>query len=121
MTKLDRRYDKMINYLMEDNNRLLNIVSELNNLTGEFGHLIPMELSEVMESMEKEDIARAIIYGNVSSLCARVIIDGYGNFEEVSELQEIANIKANIDYIIEAIEENYEDMENSEDFKTILG
>jgi len=71
---------------MEDA-ELLAVFQCANSYDGCFDWCDAFDIEEVVEMMDKYEIARSIIYGNVTNICEPVRFNGCGNLENVSVYQ----------------------------------
>ena len=84
------------------------MVYDINRYDGSFEFVDAYELEELASMMDAYELARAIIYGNVTNVCEYVRFNGYGNLENVSEYDIVDDCRTDIEYIAEWIERNYD-------------
>ena len=111
-------------YLLNNEETLLEVVSELNSWNGCLENLDFWENDEEFFNTffdNPMEAIRATYYGNYNYNDDYVKFNGYGNIDSYSEYERIEEIKDNIDDIVNYLVEHYEYMEiNDEVLENLL-
>lgn len=102
--------EKLKDYLLENDETLKDIVSEINSYNGDLDYLDYQENDDDFFEIyfnNKSDVARAICYGNYNYSDDYVIFDAYGNLESCDEYEYIRILQDNINEIIDELIDNY--------------
>lgn len=102
--------EKLKEYLLENDETLKDVVSEINLYNGELDYLDYQTNDEEFFEIyfnKKMDVARAICYGNYNYCDDYVKFDAYGNLESCNEYEYTRILQDYIDEIIDALIENY--------------
>ena len=102
--------EKIREYLLNNEETLLDVVSELNSWNGCLDYLDFWENDEEFFNTFFEnpmDAIRATYYGNYNYNDDYVKFNGYGNIDSYSEYERIEEIKDNIDDIVDNLIEYY--------------
>lgn len=107
--------EKATEYLQENTSELLRACIEANGYNGQFDFCNYYEdIEEVCDFMSGYELARAIIYGDVTNVIDPVRFNGYGNLESVTEYELEQEALDYIDELLDFIEEYPEEISNSE-------
>lgn len=107
--------EKATEYLQENTSELLQACREANSYNGQFDFCDYYEdIEEVCDFMSGYELARAIIYGDVTNVIDPVRFNGYGNLENVTEYELEQEALDYIDELLDFIEEYPEEISNSE-------
>lgn len=85
---------------------LLALFRECNGWDGSFDFVDVWDIEELAHSIDGYELARAIIYGNVTDVCENVRFNAYGNLEAVSDFDLYNECEENIDELIEYLLDN---------------
>ena len=102
-------------YLLNNEEVLLDVVSELNSWNGCLDNLDFWENDEEFFNTffdNPMEAIRATYYGNYNYNDDYVKFNGYGNIDSYSEYERIEEIKDNIDDIVELEIKKYEEVQN---------
>jgi len=97
----EQTIEVMRTWLEENAEERLNICKSINSYDGSMDFCDTQDLEDIASYMDAYELARAIIYGNVSNIENEVRFNGYGNLESVDnyDLE-----KESADYITEIID-----------------
>lgn len=110
-------------YLLNNEDVLLDVVSELNSWNGCLDNLDFWENDEDFFNTffnNPMDAIRATYYGNYNYNDDYVKFNGYGNIDSYSEYERIEEIKDNIDDIVENLIEYYYNIYINEELENLL-
>lgn len=106
--KDEERKSEIIERLKDyDVKDLLSICCEANSYDGNFDFTDVFDIEDVCEMMSAYDVARSIIYGNVTNVNDMVRFDAYGNLENVSDWDLENEVRDNIDEIADWLMDNW--------------
>lgn len=107
--------EKAKQYLQENTSELLQACRDANGYNGQFDFCDYYEdIEEVCDFMSGYELARAIIYGDVTNVIEPVRFNAYGNLENVTEYDLEQEALDYIDELLDFIEEYPEEISNSE-------
>ena len=108
---MENLVNEMKELLLNNNELLSSVVSELNCWNGCLDHLEVFtndeEFFELFFNGNGYELARAIHFGDYNFNDDYVKFNGYGNLESLSEYDYIELLEENVDDIIELLIENY--------------
>ena len=110
-------------YLLNNEDVLLDVVSELNSWNGCLDNLDFWENDEEFFNTffdNPMDAIRATYYGNYNYNDDYVKFNGYGNIDSYSEYERIEEIKDNIDDIVENLVECYYNIYINEELENLI-
>ena len=110
-------------YLLNNEETLLEVVSELNSWNGCLENLDFWENDEEFFNTffdNPMDAIRATYYGNYNYNDDYVKFNGYGNIDSYSEYERIEEIKDNIDDIVENLVECYYNIYINEELENLI-
>ena len=110
-------------YLLNNEETLLDVVSELNSWNGCLDNLDFWENDEEFFNTffdNPMDAIRATYYGNYNYNDDYVKFNGYGNIDSYSEYERIEEIKDNIDDIVENLVEYYYNIYINEELENLI-
>ena len=110
-------------YLLNNEETLLNVVSELNSWNGCLENLDFWENDEEFFNTffdNPMDAIRATYYGNYNYNDDYVKFNGYGNIDSYSEYERIEEIKDNIDDIVDNLIEYYYNIYINEELENLI-
>ena len=110
-------------YLLNNEDVLLEVVSELNSWNGCLENLDFWENDEEFFNTffdNPMDAIRATYYGNYNYNDDYVKFNGYGNIDSYSEYERIEEIKDNIDDIVENLVECYYNIYINEELENLI-
>ena len=110
-------------YLLNNEDVLLDVVSELNSWNGCLENLDFWENDEEFFNTffkNPMDAIRATYYGNYNYNDDYVKFNGYGNIDSYSEYERIEEIKDNIDDIVENLIECYYNIYINEELENLI-
>ena len=110
-------------YLLNNEETLLEVVSELNSWNGCLENLDFWENDEEFFNTffdNPMDAIRATYYGNYNYNDDYVKFNGYGNIDSYSEYERIEEIKDNIDDIVENLIEYYYNIYINEELENLI-
>lgn len=110
-------------YLLNNEETLLEVVSELNSWNGCLENLDFWENDEEFFNTffdNPMDAIRATYYGNYNYNDDYVKFNGYGNIDSYSEYERIEEIKDNIDDIVENLVEYYYNIYINEELENLI-
>ncbi len=114
--------EKATEYLQENTSELLQACREANSYNGQFDFCDYYEdIEEVCDFMSGYELARAIIYGDVTNVVEPVRFNAYGNLENVTEYDLEQEALDYIDELLDFIEEYPEEISNSELLEILEG
>ena len=114
--------EKATEYLQENTSELLQACREANSHNGQFDFCDYYEdIEEVCDFMSGYELARAIIYGDVTNVIEPVRFNAYGNLENVTEYDLEQEALDYIDELLDFIEEYPEEISNSELLEILEG
>lgn len=114
--------EKATQYLQENTSELLQACREANSYNGQFDFCNYYEdIEEVCDFMSGYELARAIIYGDVTNVIEPVRFNAYGNLENVTEYDLEQEALDYIDELLDFIEEYPEEISNSELLEILEG
>ena len=105
------KYEKIREYLLNNEEALLDVVSELNSWNGCLENLDFFENDEEFFNTffdNPMEAIRATYYGDYNYNDDYVKFNGYGNINSYSEYERIEEIKDNIDDIVDNLVEYYD-------------
>ena len=115
--------EKIREYLLNNEDVLLDVVSELNSWNGCLENLDFFENDEEFFNTFFEnpmEAIRATYYGNYNYNDDYVKFNGYGNIDSYSEYERIEEIKDNIDDIVENLVEYYYNIYINEELENLI-
>ena len=115
--------EKIREYLLNNEETLLDVVSELNSWNGCLENLDFWENDEEFFNTffnNPMEAIRATYYGNYNYNDDYVKFNGYGNIDSYSEYERIEEIKDNIDDIVENLVEYYYNIYINEELENLL-
>lgn len=115
--------EKLKELLQNDDELLLDTVREINNWDGSLDWLdYQINDEEFFEIYfeSKDEVARAICYGDYNYMDDYVHFNAYGNLESASEYEYINECKNYIDEIIDAVIENKNNCDFDDEIVKIL-
>ena len=115
--------EKIREYLLNNEETLLEVVSELNSWNGCLENLDFWENDEEFFNTffdNPMEAIRATYYGNYNYNDDYVKFNGYGNIDSYSEYERIEEIKDNIDDIVENLVEYYYNIYINEELENLL-
>ena len=115
--------EKIREYLLNNEETLLDVVSELNSWNGCLENLDFFENDEDFFNTffdNPMEAIRATYYGNYNYNDDYVKFNGYGNIDSYSEYERIEEIKDNIDDIVENLVECYYNIYINEELESLL-
>ena len=115
--------EKIREYLLNNEETLLDVVSELNSWNGCLENLEFWENDEEFFNTffdNPMEAIRATYYGNYNYNDDYVKFNGYGNIDSYSEYDRIEEIKDNIDDIVENLIEYYYDIYINEELENLI-
>ena len=97
----EQTFEAMRTWLEENAEERLNICRSINSYNGSMDFCDTRDLEEIASFTDAYELARSIIYGNVTNIEDEVRYNGYGNLESVDsyDLE-----KESADYITEIID-----------------
>ena len=110
-------------YLLNNEDVLLDVVSELNSWNGCLDNLDFWENDEEFFNTffdNPMEAIRATYYGNYNYNDDYVKFNGYGNIDSYSEYERIEEIKDNIDDIVENLIESYYNIYINEELENLI-
>ena len=110
-------------YLLNNEETLLDVVSELNSWNGCLDYLDFWENDEEFFNTffdNPMEAIRATYYGNYNYNDDYVKFNGYGNIDSYSEYERIEEIKDNIDDIVENLVEYYYNIYINEELENLI-
>lgn len=114
--------EKATEYLQENTSELLQACREANSYNGQFDFCdYYKDIEEVCDFMSGYELARAIIYGDVTNVVEPVRFNAYGNLENVTEYDLEQEALDYIDELLDFIEEYPEEISNSELLEILEG
>lgn len=109
-----KKFEKIKNYLLGNEEELRSIVQEINSYNGSLDNLNFYENDEEFFNTFFADnpmeVARATFYGNYKYCDQYVRFNGYGNLESFDEYEAMKEIKAYIDDIVTCLLECWEEL-----------
>ena len=117
------REEKIREYLLNNEEILLEVVSELNSWNGCLENLDFWENDEEFFNTffdNPMEAIRATYYGNYNYNDDYVKFNGYGNIDSYSEYERIEEIKDNIDDIVENLVECYYNIYINEELENLI-
>ena len=115
--------EKIREYLLNNEETLLDVVSELNSWNGCLENLEFWENDEEFFNTffdNPMEAIRATYYGDYNYNDDYVKFNGYGNIDSYSEYERIEEIKDNIDDIVENLIECYYNIYINEELESLL-
>ena len=115
--------EKIREYLLNNEETLLDVVSELNSWNGCLENLEFWENDEEFFNTffdNPMEAIRATYYGNYNYNDDYVKFNGYGNIDSYSEYERIEEIKDNIDDIVENLVEYYYNIYINEELENLI-
>ena len=115
--------EKIREYLLNNEDVLLDVVSELNSWNGCLENLDFWENDEEFFNTffdNPMEAIRATYYGNYNYNDDYVKFNGYGNIDSYSEYERIEEIKDNIDDIVENLIEYYYNIYINEELENLI-
>ena len=115
--------EKIREYLLNNEETLLDVVSELNSWNGCLENLDFWENDEEFFNTffdNPMDAIRATYYGNYNYNDDYVKFNGYGNVDSYSEYERIEEIKDNIDDIVDNLIEYYYNIYINEELENLI-
>ena len=115
--------EKIREYLLNNEETLLDVVSELNSWNSCLDNLDFWENDEEFFNTffdNPMEAIRATYYGNYNYNDDYVKFNGYGNIDSYSEYERIEEIKDNIDDIVENLVEYYYNIYINEELENLL-
>ena len=115
--------EKIREYLLNNEETLLDVVSELNSWNGCLENLEFWENDEEFFNTffnNPMEAIRATYYGNYNYNDDYVKFNGYGNIDSYSEYERIEEIKDNIDDIVDNLIECYYNIYINEELENLL-
>ena len=115
--------EKIREYLLNNEETLLDVVSELNSWNGCLEDLDFWENDEEFFNTffdNPMEAIRATYYGNYNYNDDYVKFNGYGNIDSYSEYERIEEIKDNIDDIVENLVECYYNIYINEELENLI-
>ena len=115
--------EKIREYLLNNEETLLDVVSELNSWNGCLDNLDFWENDEEFFNTffdNPMEAIRATYYGNYNYNDDYVKFNGYGNIDSYSEYERIEEIKDNIDDIVENLVEYYYNIYINEELENLI-
>ena len=115
--------EKIREYLLNNEDVLLEVVSELNSWNSCLENLDFWENDEEFFNTffdNPMDAIRATYYGNYNYNDDYVKFNGYGNIDSYSEYERIEEIKDNIDDIVENLVEYYYNIYINEELENLI-
>lgn len=114
--------EKAIEYLEENTSELLQACREANSYNGGFEFCDCYEdIEEVCDFMNGYELARAIIYGDVTNVVDPVRFNAYGNLETVNEYELEQEALDYIEDLLDFIEQYPEEITNSDLLEILEG
>lgn len=117
------RKEKIREYLLNNEETLLDVVSELNSWNSCLENLDFWENDEEFFNTffdNPMEAIRATYYGNYNYNDDYVKFNGYGNIDSYSEYERIEEIKDNIDDIVENLVECYYNIYINEELENLI-
>ena len=117
------RKNKIREYLLNNEDVLLDVVSELNSWNGCLENLDFWENDEEFFNTffdNPMEAIRATYYGNYNYNDDYVKFNGYGNIDSYSEYERIEEIKNNIDDIVDNLIECYYNIYINEELENLI-
>ena len=112
------------NYLLENEEELLNVVRKLNSWDGCLDYLDYMENDEYFFETyfdgRVDEAVRAVCYGDYEYMDDYVKFNAYRNLESCSEYELYRELKDNIDDIIDNLVDKYEELYLNDELKELL-
>lgn len=102
----EQTYEAIQTWLEENAEERLNICRRINSYDGSMDFCDSQDLEDIASWMSAYDLARAIIYGNVTNIEDEVRFNGYGNLESVDSYDLEKESENYISEIIDFIESN---------------
>ena len=102
----ERTYEAIYTWLEENVEERLEICRNINSYDGSMDWADSWDLEEIASFTDSYELARAIIYGNVTNVNENVRYNGYGNLENVSDYDLEKESENYISEIIDFIESN---------------
>lgn len=102
----EKTRELMREWLLENEDERLNICKEINSYDGSMDFSDIYYIEDLADFTKAYDLARAIIYGEVSSIEDPVRYNGYGNLESVDEYELKSESENYIEEIIDFIDSN---------------
>lgn len=93
-------------YLLENEDELMSVVSEINGYDGSFEHLEVFTNDEDFFDnyfVKPHDAVRAVYYGEYNYTDDYVKFNGYGNLESTSEYEYLEDLKGEVGDIVDAV------------------
>lgn len=114
--------EKAIEYLKENTSELLQACREANGYNGGFEFCNYYEdIEEVCDFMNSYELARAIIYGDVTNVIDPVRFNAYGNLETVTEYELEQEALDYIEELLDFIEQYPGEIINSDLLEILEG
>lgn len=113
--------EKAIEYLKENTSELLQACRDANSYNGGFEFCDAYDIDEVYSFMPPEELARAIIYGDVTNIVDPVRFNAYGNLETVNEYELEQEALDYIEDLLNFIEQYPEEITNSDLLEILEG
>lgn len=105
----EERKNEIIERLKDYNGKdLLSICREAHSWNGSFDFADVFDIEDLCSMMSAYDVARSIIYGDVTNVNDMVRFNAYGNLENVSEWDLEEEARDNIDEIADWLMDNYD-------------
>ena len=117
------KYEKIREYLLNNEETLLDVVSELNSWNGCLENLEFWENDEEFFNTffdNPMEAIRATYYGDYNYNDEYVKFNGYGNIDSYTEYERIEEIKDNIDDIVDNLIECYYNIYINEELESLL-
>ena len=117
------KYEKIREYLLNNEETLLDVVSELNSWNGCLENLEFWENDEEFFNTffdNPMEAIRATYYGDYNYNDEYVKFNGYGNIDSYSEYERIEEIKDNIDDIVDNLIECYYNIYINEELENLI-
>ena len=112
------------NYLLNHVNEIGGIVNEINSIDGSLDFLEYWDNDEEFFNdfffNNPMEAVRSSFYGNYKFCDEYVKFNGYGNLESFNDYDLEKEYKENIDDIVKALVEHYEEMNISEELKSLI-
>ena len=113
--------EKATQYLQENTNELLQACRDANSYNGGFEFCDAYDIDEVCSFMSGYDLARAIIYGDVTNIVDPVRFNAYGNLETVNEYELEQEALDYIEELLDFIEQYPGEIINSDLLEILEG
>ena len=115
--------EELKEYLLNNEDKLLDVVQELNSWNGSLEHLQFYENDEytINELFPNSyEMARSITYGDYNFNDDYFKFDGYGNIETYDQYEMVQEHKDYIDDIVDSLKENYENIDIDDELKDLI-